>query len=148
MDAVLTMLEEYKICNECRKLKLEEEFYKHSGHSDGITSDCQPCTKIKVSKATGHNERSWKRQGIDCTNELYNNLFLQQNGCCGLCGVHQSSLNKRLYVDHNHLTGQIRGLLCTECNFGLGKFKSDTDTSLLKLAIIYIGSSNAKSTNG
>ena len=41
-----------------------------------------------------------------------------------------------LTVDHNHVTGQIRGLLCTNCNLGIGNFKDKTE--LLKNAIKYL----------
>lgn len=59
------------------------------------------------------------------TIEDYNNLFVKQNGKCAICGKHQSELKKKLSVDHNHDTNKVRGLLCPECNFGLGKFKDN-----------------------
>lgn len=62
----------------------------------------------------------WKSRGISMTIEKYNELFQKQNGCCALCGKHQSEFNRRLSVDHNHTTGQIRGLLCWKCNTSIG----------------------------
>ncbi|MBU2051427.1 MAG: endonuclease VII domain-containing protein [Gammaproteobacteria bacterium] len=59
-----------------------------------------------------------KRGGI--TLEEYNQMFAKQNGCCAICGKHQSELKNRLAIDHNHETGEIRGLLCTSCNITLG----------------------------
>ena len=51
----------------------------------------------------------------------YNELFEQQNGVCAICG---NLPDKRmLAVDHCHKTGKIRGLLCFQCNTGLGQFK-------------------------
>lgn len=50
----------------------------------------------------------------------YDELFNKQKGKCRICGRHQSVLNKRLGVDHNHITGKIRGLLCNNCNLILG----------------------------
>jgi hypothetical protein len=57
----------------------------------------------------------------------YNNLFITQNGCCAICGIHQSELSSTLAVDHNHDTNEVRGLLCRNCNIGLGCFKDSID---------------------
>lgn len=43
-------------------------------------------------------------------------FFKQQNGCCAICKKPQSLFKKRLALDHNHRTGQLRGLLCFYCN--------------------------------
>lgn len=55
----------------------------------------------------------------------YNQLFIKQEGCCAICGTHQTTLKRRLAVDHCHDVGAVRGLLCTNCNIGLGMFKND-----------------------
>jgi Recombination endonuclease VII len=47
---------------------------------------------------------------------------------CAICGE-----EKRLVVDHDHATGDIRALLCDDCNKGLGSFKDNPD-NLLKAA--------------
>jgi hypothetical protein len=71
--------------------------------------------------------------------EDYNHLFELQGGCCAICGIPQLELDKRLHVDHNHISGEIRGLLCTNCNVALGQLKTDTlGDSLLIKAIDYI----------
>lgn len=56
----------------------------------------------------------------------YNEMFSKQEGKCAICGVHQTDLARPLYVDHCHVTGTIRGLLCNRCNLGLGHFREDT----------------------
>lgn len=49
-------------------------------------------------------------------------LFKQQKGCCAICNKPQSQFKRRLNLDHNHATGQIRGLLCYYCNkFRVGR---------------------------
>lgn len=66
-------------------------------------------------------------------------LFDKQQGKCAICGIHQCQLNITLAIDHDHLTGKVRGLLCTKCNTGLGMFVVDEKkTDLLKKAIKYI----------
>lgn len=59
---------------------------------------------------------SWQKAGINCTMELYNNLFRAQQGRCAICRVSQTQLTRRLAVDHDHKTREVRGLLCIRCN--------------------------------
>ena len=66
----------------------------------------------------------------------YNRLYEESKGCCYICNVHQLDLKIRLSVDHCHTTGTIRGLLCSSCNHGLGRFRDNTE--LLEKAIKYL----------
>jgi len=70
------------------------------------------------------------------TIEEYNELLFKQNGCCAICGVHHLELNRSLYVDHNHETGEVRGLLCLHCNSTLGYAKDSI--VILENAIKYL----------
>lgn len=83
-------------------------------------------------------EKTWKYQGIDCNNKLYNKMFSEQDGCCAVCGKHQSELKRKFDVDHNHITNQIRGLLCSSCNAAIGSLGADSGIELLQKAIKYI----------
>jgi len=69
-------------------------------------------------------------------NEQYDKLLKQQNNSCAVCGTHQSQLKRSLAVDHNHETGQIRGLLCDNCNIALGHLNESID--LLDKAKTYL----------
>lgn len=75
-----------------------------------------------------------KNYGINF--EEYKKMFDEQNGCCAICGQHQSKLKFALAVDHNHQTKKIRGLLCGKCNTGIGNL--DDDIAILQSAIIYL----------
>lgn len=55
---------------------------------------------------------------------------------CDICSGPADGRWTRLSIDHNHSTGQVRGLLCTKCNKGLGYFQDDPN--LLELAIAYL----------
>lgn len=66
----------------------------------------------------------------------YNKMFIDQGGCCSICKIPQSALPKSFAVDHDHITGAIRGLLCDNCNRALGQFKDNVNN--LKLAIAYL----------
>jgi hypothetical protein len=75
----------------------------------------------------------WKRNCVlkrkfGITIRQYNEMFDSQKGCCAICKTHQSQMKQTLAVDHNHTTGKVRGLLCGNCNNGLGRFK---DSSIL-----------------
>lgn len=61
-------------------------------------------------------KESWKIYGINITLKQWKSLHEKQNGCCAICGVHESFFENALAVDHNHLTGKVRGLLCFICN--------------------------------
>jgi hypothetical protein len=77
------------------------------------------------------NTKTIKLYGITLTE--YEGMVNAQKGCCTICG---SLKNNELVIDHNHLTGKFRGLICATCNSGLGFFKDDAE--LLKKAISYL----------
>ncbi len=68
----------------------------------------------------------------------YQELLAKQDGKCAICGSATSKAKsaKYLYVDHDHNTGEIRGLLCNNCNFALGHFNDNVN--LLLKAIQYL----------
>ncbi|MBK7819410.1 MAG: endonuclease VII domain-containing protein [Sphingobacteriaceae bacterium] len=71
-----------------------------------------------------HKEYSWKSNGIkDMTVERYNLLLIKQKYCCAICLTPNTKLKRVLAVDHDHKTGEVRGLLCDACNRALGYFK-------------------------
>jgi len=79
------------------------------------------------------------RQGSSV--EEYQILLAKQNGQCAICGVregHRSCRGRecRLALDHDHHTGATRGLLCNNCNRGLGRFKDSV--TLLEAAVRYL----------
>lgn len=70
--------------------------------------------------ARKHKNRVLKhRYGI--TYDEYQRMHNEQNHCCAICGKEGGSTRStRLYVDHNHETGQVRMLLCPKCNIAVG----------------------------
>lgn len=79
-----------------------------------------------------------RRQGM--TQEQYDSKLAEQDGLCAICRLpHGRSLcgrSKDLAIDHDHTTDQLRGLLCDDCNLGLGLFRDDPQR--LMNAALYI----------
>lgn len=70
--------------------------------------------------------------------EYYNQILDAQGGVCLICGdpPRQRGRKFHLEVDHDHVTGQVRGLLCNKCNTALGGMRDDV--KLLRKAIFYL----------
>lgn len=67
--------------------------------------------------------------------DKYNSLLTEQSGVCAIC-KNECPSGKRLAVDHNHDTGEVRGLLCCKCNRGIGNLNDDLDR--LRSAVVYL----------
>lgn len=61
--------------------------------------------------------------------ELYTSMIAERNGLCDIC-KRVSNGRGSLHVDHDHVTGKIRGLLCSNCNLALGMFQDSRETIL------------------
>ena len=68
----------------------------------------------------------------------YHDLLQAQGGGCAICGTTENGSGRRLAVDHDHDTDAVRGVLCENCNFGLGSLQDSI--SLLENAIHYLRS--------
>jgi hypothetical protein len=149
-----------KQCSKCGEQKPLDQFYKASRNKDGRTNDCGDCrreynlARYHREKSTGNPERNAKRRkrksyrsyslrkryGI--TVEQYDQLVAKQNNRCAICQQPEQQTDPRygtlleLAVDHDHNTGQIRGLLCSACNTAIGKFGDNPET--LRAAITYL----------
>lgn len=79
------------------------------------------------------------RNNYRMTPDDFNALWARQSGKCDICEVLMAPKGKAknsVCVDHNHATGEVRGLLCRECNQGLGHFKDSPEA--LKSALRYL----------
>lgn len=76
--------------------------------------------------------RSYLKRRYGITFDQWTEMLIAQSGRCAIC------LDPMVdpHVDHDHSTGSVRGLLCTNCNTGLGKFKDSPDR--LASAIQYL----------
>lgn len=129
-----------KHCSICDKTKPFEAFY----YSRGVyTSICRRCHDKCHSK--NHAERRMLRE-FGLTPDVHRETLKNQNNRCAICKKKETvklfGKVKALHVDHCHRTNGFRGLLCSECNMGLGKFKDNPD--LLRIAAAYLEAYSAK----
>jgi len=81
------------------------------------------------------------KRTYNLTPEQYESMLQVQNYRCGICGttdpgIYTKGRVNRWHVDHNHVTGKIRGLLCGPCNIGLGNFHENVVA--LRNAVLYL----------
>ncbi len=105
------------------------------GEHETDDSGRRRCTRCKDIRSREWNLK--KRYGI--TVEDYERIYRKQRGKCGICRI-KSEDGSNLDVDHDHKTGDVRGLLCGACNLGLGKFKDNI--RIVRRAVEYLNSSN------
>lgn len=108
---------EGRVCTYCNEWKSKSFFIKSSWDKTGGYFGCKDCKQIINRK-----DHLKRRYGI--TVEEYASLLKSQGGTCALCDRDSAKnpFNKegKLYVDHDHETGEIRGLLCNAHNTALG----------------------------
>lgn len=87
--------------------------------------------KRAVERYVGHIKRKY-----DLSLEDYVKLLLLQKKCCAICKRSREEIEQDFHVDHDHDTGEVRGLLCKRCNRILGVILDST--SWLDSALIYL----------
>lgn len=141
-----------KRCSKCKEIKSFSEYFKQTNGKHGLKSYCKECCKIynlEWYHKNPENAKESKKRWVDAnkdkrkeyqikykdrqresqyqrhygiTTQDYEEMFSNQNGVCAACGNPQT---KRLFVDHSHETGEVRGLLCHNCNAALGHAKDN-----------------------
>jgi hypothetical protein len=149
-----------KICKRCGIEKDIAEFrsFKRAIKSEpGVTRNylanvCKPCNRLSNNDNYGKTHKDKRKltyrdkyliytYGI--TEDEYNEILLNQGNGCAICGstVSLHKQTQRLSVDHDHITNEVRGILCHACNTGLGYFRDNTE--LLQSAIRYLESAKS-----
>jgi hypothetical protein len=123
--------------NENRQVVKTKKAKYHFERKDDINKLRREDRKANPSKYKEQNLRYF--YGITISD--YNKMLDEQKGVCRICknpelSKHKNGKIRDLAVDHDHKTKKIRGLLCSMCNMGLGKFRENTE--YLKGAIEYI----------
>lgn len=152
-----------KTCTVCLEPKALEEFHRSAKGLHGRTSQCIPCrlAKIRAKQAadpTGahleYRKTYWRanREALrvqrlmrtyGVTAEQLEAMREAQGDRCAICLQPETKIDHRyntvclLAVDHDHETGEVRGLLCDKCNRGIGLLQEDADN--LRRAADYLG---------
>ncbi len=126
-----------KTCSKCRETKLLELFSKKSDTKDGKDSWCKACTCKNAIKWASKNPRRIRdgnlQRNYGISLEKFEQIKRDQNGTCAICltsELRYSTRHHDLSVDHNHLTGKVRGLLCNNCNRAMGMLKDNFEIVL------------------
>lgn len=101
-------------CTRCSTPRPETEFHRNASKASGRESECRVCTGDRKLLA---------RYGI--TREQYDQMYADQDGRCLICLTPEGE-GRRMAVDHCHgQDGQVRALLCSNCNTALGLFQEN-----------------------
>lgn len=132
-----------KKCFRCKRDLELSEFWKNKRNKDGLQTYCKKCHySLAGSLLDGDTREKYLeirrsrhlKSKYNISIEEYERLLHKQGGSCAICDT--TLFGKKLAVDHDHETGAIRGLLCGNCNRGLGMFKDNP--LYLKQAIKYL----------
>lgn len=137
-----------KICSSCKQQKEKVLFHKNKNAKDGLNSRCVECTleynreryRKNKGRAKDYQREYWLKNNrritlskYGLTEDDFSDMLKTQGGRCAICEKVPDTI---LYVDHCHLTGRVRGLLCRACNTSLGNFEDDV--ARLQKAIDYL----------
>lgn len=127
-----------KTCPTCEVEKDASEFWKMSASRDGLQVKCKACQTAyeKANYGPGRGRPGARaryfRQTYGLTEDQLAARKVDQGCVCAICGEHRGAL----VVDHDHQTGAIRGLLCHQCNRGLGMLGDSVDSITAALAYL------------
>ncbi len=141
-----------KKCPGCHLWLSYSEFYAHPTTRDRLSHKCKAC-QAKYHLEVSHIRRDRQLQlNFGITLKQYEQMYQDQNGVCAICKQPETSLDsrskgiRRLAVDHDHKTGDVRKLLCHACNTALGQM--DEDPERIKALLAYAEWCQAREPDG
>jgi hypothetical protein len=129
-------------CKACHKTKQQRWYQENRQHAIAQVKAWQQANKEHLhayrreyrQRRKAEERDAYLRRTFGITQADYDALLDAQGGGCAICGKRPGKI--ALHVDHDHETGEIRGLLCVGCNNALGRFHDDV--ALLLRAIGYV----------
>jgi hypothetical protein len=123
----------YQKNKERENKRQREYYYSHLDERREASRVSQLKRKDKIKEYNKKYQRKYfLKRRYDITLENYSQMVEEQEGKCAICNKPFDSL----CVDHNHLTGEVRGLLCSKCNQGIGLL--DENIEIFTKAIDYL----------
>jgi hypothetical protein len=128
-----------KPCSICGEIKSANVFYLNGDTKSGRSSACIECNRKREYKRYRDHTAKRKAQAkwgalkfnFGLTKQQWETLLASQNYSCAICSMPLVAAGPiatpNACVDHDHATGRVRGLLCRQCNQGLGQFKDRSD---------------------
>lgn len=126
-----------KVCTKCKIEKTLEEFHVNNRRKDkrnGVCKDCKNAYSRNNFKRYPSSQKEYRSEYLkpryskessrerhlriyyNLTQDQYDELLRKQSGCCAVCRKPAEHFKHRLAVEHDHHTGEIRGLACGSCN--------------------------------
>jgi hypothetical protein len=125
--------------NDCKACNLAAKADRHAANPQRVRSRASQWNRdnperyrarLEAYKESGKKKLSDRRSHLErkfgLTQGEYDELLALQDGGCAICGELPGQLVS-LHVDHDHVTGEVRGILCVRCNNALGLFREDPD---------------------
>ncbi|MFF5083906.1 endonuclease VII domain-containing protein [Actinoplanes sp. NPDC000266] len=116
--------EGHRYCPDCGETKPLLEFPRSRNDSGGHGRYCKPCHNARGRESKerlyGGTREYHLRHRYGITEADARELLAEQGGVCAICGAPDPQ-----HVDHDHRTGWVRGILCFNCNGGLGQFRDN-----------------------
>jgi len=151
LESGLTPIGRTKVCQRCQQDKPLSEYHKDESRVDGHSYVCKACRRAhrrsyyekqkerlreQYDPEQAREKRLVMKYGI--SNRDYLDMHEAQQSRCKIC----SSYSEKLFIDHCHINGNVRWLLCSPCNTSLAHFKDNPES--LRAAADYLeGNFNA-----
>ena len=137
----------HKECGKCEEIKVYSEFHKCKGTPTGLAHYCKKCAvqnaracylrkKAKDPDYSRHNRWKYIERKYGITEDEFYELFVEQDSKCAICFIDLPEDGHMTHIDHCHNSGEVRGILCTNCNRGLGHFQDSIEN--LEQAAYYL----------
>lgn len=119
-------------CNECCKAY---QRWHYQENKEKYNERSRQYYKDNKHRELGRGTRNARKRLLGVTEEEFQYRLQLQEYRCGIC-TNEFKNSKDQCVDHNHITGKVRGILCRSCNLALGQFKDSK--RILQDAVIYL----------
>ena len=124
-----------KLCPQCGQTLPLTDFHRTRRRAEGLARHCRRCAAERSEAGRraggikGRRQHPRRRSGVRLVE--FDELIAAQDGRCAICDAPDPE-----HLDHDHRTGWVRGILCFNCNGGLGQFRDSPE--LLAQAVSYL----------
>ncbi len=129
-----------KACPKCRRFFGRDRFFPDKRMKDGLVTNCRSCRNKAATEWQRRNPQAKRNTHLKAkfgiSLDQFNSLLASQNYRCALCMTPEPRGRGTFHVDHCHDTGKVRGLLCHNCNTGIGKLGDNVES--LRRAVDYL----------